>query len=236
MSSLPKVSVNKYETKLPVSGQKVTFTEFRGKDEKVILTANRSNDPVQKANAILDVLRNITFDIDIDDLPTADIELLLVRVREKSVGEAVEGKMDCSKCQKEFLFAIPLPEVKIEFPEKAENPFEVAKTDDGKSIYMELRYPFIGMDTNDKRAMKQVVTKLYDDDEVYDLNEISDDDFEAFLESLPAKGTRKIREFFNSVPTIAYEGKAKCPRCKTEHPYSFRGIEDFFPSSSDTKA
>ena len=88
--SLPKIVTPEYTVQLKSIKAPVRFRPYLVKEEKVFLTAKESDDPTEINNAVRQILRNCTFDaIDIDKLPSFDIEHLFLQLRAKSVNNIV---------------------------------------------------------------------------------------------------------------------------------------------------
>ena len=86
--ALPRLNVPVYETILPSTEKVIKYRPFLVKEEKILLTAMEDGEEKIIANAIKQILRNcIQEELNIDDLPTFDIEYLFLRLRAKSVGE-----------------------------------------------------------------------------------------------------------------------------------------------------
>ena len=91
--ALPKIDVPTYETKLISNGKTVKYRPFLVKEQKLFLMASESNDPKETISVIRQVLKNCVLDeIDVDSLPTFDLEFLFMNLRARSVEEIVDLK------------------------------------------------------------------------------------------------------------------------------------------------
>ena len=90
---LPTVATPTYELKLPSSNKKIKYRPFLVKEEKVLIIALESKSQTEITNAVKDVLRQciLTKDVNIDALPTFDIEYIFLNIRAKSIGEAINA-------------------------------------------------------------------------------------------------------------------------------------------------
>ena len=94
---LPKLDTPIYETTLISTGKKIKFRPFLVKEQKLFLMASQSEEAKEVVNTIKQVLSNcILDDIDINSLPTFDLEHLFVQLRAKSVGEVVNLRYSCN--------------------------------------------------------------------------------------------------------------------------------------------
>ena len=94
---LPKLDVPVYSVKLISTGQDVRIRPFLVKEQKLFLMAAESDDSKETINTIKQVLKNCVLDdIDIDSLPTFDLEYLFMNLRARSVEEVVNLKYKCN--------------------------------------------------------------------------------------------------------------------------------------------
>jgi hypothetical protein len=89
---LPKLDVPIYELTLISSGKKIRFRPFLVKEQKLLLMISQGEDNNNETvNVVKQVLKNcVVDDINIDDLPTFDLEHLFLNLRARSVNEIVE--------------------------------------------------------------------------------------------------------------------------------------------------
>ena len=94
---LPTIETPPYELKLPSSNKKVKYRPFLVKEEKLLIIALETKNQSDITNAVTDVLKKcvLTKGIDIDTLPTFDIEYLFLNIRAKSIGEDIKLTVTC---------------------------------------------------------------------------------------------------------------------------------------------
>ena len=86
--ALPKLNVPVYEAVLPSTEKVIKYRPFLVKEEKILLTAMEAGEDSAMIPAVKQIIRNcIEGEIDVERLPTFDIEYLFLRLRAKSVGE-----------------------------------------------------------------------------------------------------------------------------------------------------
>ena len=89
--ALPKLNVPVYEAVLPSTEKVIKYRPFLVKEEKILLTAMESEDEKSISEAVKQIINNcVQGKLDVDKLPTFDIEYVFLRLRAKSVGEEVE--------------------------------------------------------------------------------------------------------------------------------------------------
>ena len=80
---LPMIDTPTYELKLPSSNKKIKYRPFLVREEKILILALESKNENQITNAVTDVLKKciLTKGVDVDSLPTFDIEYLFLNIR-----------------------------------------------------------------------------------------------------------------------------------------------------------
>ena len=85
--ALPKLNTQTFELNVPSTDEKVKYRPFLVKEEKILLQA-QEGEQKEMFNALSDVVRACTFDkVDIERLPSFDVEYMFLKIRAKSVGE-----------------------------------------------------------------------------------------------------------------------------------------------------
>jgi len=242
--SLPKIVTPEYTVQLKSIKAPVRFRPYLVKEEKVLLTAKETDDPTEIDRAVRQILRECTFNaLDIDKLPSFDIELLFLQLRARSVNNIIEVRYQCqnkvddneTRCGTVNAVRIPVDDIKIETPEGHTNIVQL--TDD---ITLQLRYPTVEtvkeIIVNGRvspslsshlvaSCIQSMVTK---DGTVYETQDYPKDELIAFVESLSIQQIDKLQVFFNTMPFIRYETTFQCSKCGYEEPLVYEGINDFF--------
>ena len=238
--SLPKLNVPVYETVLPSTEKVIKYRPFLVKEEKVLLTAMEDGKTETIMNAVKQVLKNcIQSKIDLDKLPTFDLEFLFLRLRAKSVGEEVTIGLKpwgCPQnngelCDKTTEVKVNLEEVKVIKDEKHTSKIML---DDNVGIKM--RYPDISkinIDTgNDMetgmKMIHQSIDMIFTSEETHERDTISEKELEEFIDSLNTEQFAKIRTFFDTMPQLKHTAKYTCSTCGEEKETTITGLNSFF--------
>ena len=233
--SLPKLNnVPKYKLKVPSTNQEITFRPFLVKEEKILLIALESQDPIQIATAITDtVVSCISEDIDKRDLKSYDIEFLFLKIRAKSVGESSDLLFKCEKCESENEVKINIDETKINVEE---NDNRIKITED---IYLEMKHPsFESISKNQKLTNDSPTTQVFGliqesisavltNEERIDIQDASDEEFQDFIESMTQEQFTKIREYIENIPRLSHEVIFNCSNCQTNNNITLEGLQSF---------
>lgn len=137
--ALPKISVPIFTTELPSTGAKVKYRPFTVAEEKILLIARESNDADQIIIAVKQILNNcVVDDLDVEKLPTFDIEWLLVHIRAASIDNNVEFQIRDPDTEEIITLEMRIEDIKLHRNPEHTNKI---KADDTYTILM--RYPTI---------------------------------------------------------------------------------------------
>jgi DNA-directed RNA polymerase subunit M/transcription elongation factor TFIIS len=238
MSGLPIVlNTTKYEVELPISKKKVEYRPYLVKEEKQLMLAMESQDPGMIMKTVQDIIEACTFDkIKAKNLPTAELELLFLKLRSKSVGETSKIGYKCTNCGTTNDISVNLEEVGIDMGDKKINN-KVMITD---KVGVVLKYPTTEevtriMNAGDKTDVKNIfalvtscIEMIFDEDNTYDTKNLPKQEIETFVESLNSKQFEKIKEFFESIPKLRKDVSFDCEKCGTHNPLVLEGLQNFF--------
>jgi hypothetical protein len=209
---LPKIKHPIFEFTIPSTNKKEPFRPFLVKEEKILLMAKSSEDPSDILRAVKQVVNNcaINDSFDVDKLAIFDIEYLFVQLRSISVNNVVKLSYRDNEDQEVYDFEIDLKEVKVKFPEKIDR---VIKITDKTGIQM--KYPaasifddkeFFGAgDDAYYELIIRCLDKIYDEDDIFDLQDYSKEEIEEFLNDLSVDVFEKIQSFMNNVPKLYHK-------------------------------
>ena len=69
---------------------------------------------------------------------------------------------------------------------------------------------------------------IFTKEETYEKDSFTDEDLDEFIDSLNNKQMDKIRNFFETMPTLKHTVKYKCETCKEEKETTVQGLNSFF--------
>ena len=240
---LPKLNVPVYEAILPSTESVIKYRPFLVKEEKILLTAMESEDEKSISGAVKQIINNcVQGTLDVERLPTFDIEYLFLRLRAKSVGEEVKiglKPFPCSQnngelCENSTEVAINLEEVKVVKNEKHTNKIMLS---DGIGIV--LSYPNIEklqdvMGTKKSQTsqgmdmIKDSVSMIFTEEETFERDSFSEKELDEFFDSLTSDQFTKIRDFFETMPQLKHTVKYKCSTCGEDKETTVQGLNSFF--------
>lgn len=235
MSTLPKIKLPEYEHFLVGLGRTVKFRPFTNQEQKILLMAKEESEKDKNAiiRSVEQIINNCILDDDINikNLTTFDIEDIFLRIRSKSVGETVTVKYshdyEDSEGIKKTAFAsvdINLDDVKVN---THSSHSKLIKLSDEFSLQM--RYPTFEMTEtvkDDEDLAISCIECIIHGDDVYNLNDFSKDEIMEFYDSMDTRGLLKIKEFFDTMPSLSHTVELDFGIKKQE--VTLRGLNDFF--------
>ena len=244
--ALPKIDVPTYETTLISSGKKVKYRPFLVKEQKLFLMASQSNDEKETINVVKQVLNNcIISDIDVEDLPTFDLEHLFMQLRARSVGEVVNLKYNCNNIVKDdkgedkpcgglVKFDLNILDIKPTIDKDHDSKIQITE-----KLGIVMKYPTLKMVGNFDNLQNESIDSImeiivscidfiYDDDQMYYAKDSSKEELMEFVENLQQDDLEKIQKFFTTMPKITKPLDFKCGKCGYEEKIVVEGIQNFF--------
>jgi rubrerythrin len=242
--ALPKLDVPTYELNMISTGKPVRFRPFLVKEQKLFLMASESNDANEVIRTIRQVLKNCILDeIDVDNLPTFDLEYLFMNLRARSVEEVVELQYKCNnnvkdeegkdkKCNGVVNFKMNLLEI-----QPTKDPNHTNKIQITENLGICFKYPTFEMvqkydDLNENQIMMNILVDcidyIYDKENIYYAKDTPRKELEEFVDNLQQKDIEKFEKFFDTLPEIKKETHFKCPKCGYEEDIVIKGMQNFF--------
>lgn len=235
--ALPIIDLPTFELTLPSTGQTIRYRPFTVKEEKILLIAQESKDSKQVLTAIRQVITNCIVDpLDIDTLPSFDLEFILLNLRAKSVNDIIEFEVTDPDTEEKVALEVNINEIKVTLPDsKITNTIEL-----NPNYTLSLRYPSLSdiqamtnsPDTNQADILFEIMTVCIDsvfssDGNILKLKDFTREEVTSFIDSFPSDAIKKIRDFFDNMPQIKIEKKYTLSD-GTEKTFILQGLETFF--------
>ena len=232
--ALPILNTQTFELNIPSTDEKIKYRPFLVKEEKILLQAQEGTGD-EVTDSILQIVSNCTFGkVNVDQLPSFDIEYIFLKIRSKSVGEKVKLNLSFPGDENvKVPTEVNLSKVIVEMDDDHTN--EVSLTDTVKVI---MKYPtvktFQGMDlakftANDTIELTaNCIHQIVDGVETYEANDLSDKEIKEFLENLTQAQFTAIQKFFASMPKLTHEVKITHPKTKKKGTVKLQGLRSFF--------
>ena len=241
---LPKLDVPTYEISLISTGKPIRFRPFLVKEQKLFLMASESDDPKETINVIKQVLKNcIIDDIDVESLPTFELEWLFIQLRARSVEEVVHLNYKCNnnvkdeegkevKCNGVVEIDVNLLEI-----QPSKNPNHTNKIQLSENLGIVLKYPtfeVIEKFENSKESdvisniIVDCIDYIYDKEQMYYAKDTTKQELTDFVDNLQQKDLEKIKVFFDTFPEVKKDVSFECPRCHYKEDIAIKGMQNFF--------
>jgi hypothetical protein len=236
--ALPVLNVPKYNLVVPSTGKSITYRPYLVGEEKVLMIAMESQNQSDLLRAVTDVIEKCTFGaVDSKALTTFDLEYIFCKLRTKSTGETSSVLAKCKECEASTPVTIDLDnEVKVKNLKKKKNDMHILLDD---KIGINLKYPTVDnlseyMHTNASEIemtfamIISCIDSIYDGDIMYAAEEQTQDELQAFIESMPGKHFKKLEKFFSTIPTTYVDVNFKCVECGKDNKLQLTGLASFF--------
>ena len=240
---MPKIATPTYELTLPSNKKKISYRPFLVKEEKILILAMESEDPIEVTRAVKNVLKEcvLTKGIKIDSLPSFDIEYLFLNIRAKSVGESVELLITCpDDGTTQVECSVNIQEIQVKIPE--DHTSEI-KIDD--SIVVKMKYPslqeFIDNNFNFSNASdsKETINKsfdivascidmVYSKEESWSASDVTKKELVEWLETFDSNQFKGIEKFFDTMPKLTHVMTVNNPNTGVDNEIVLEGLSSFF--------
>ena len=238
---LPTIETPTYELKLYSSNKKVKYRPFLVKEEKVLIIALESKDQSAITNAVKEVLKKciLTKGIDVDNLPTFDIEHLFLNIRAKSIGEDIKLTVTCpDDNETKVPVTIYVDEIKVNKPRG--HTKDVVLDD---KMTLRMKYPSLNQfiennfDTEDEaetmvdktfKVVADCMDTIFTGEDAGDAKDYTPSERLEFVEQLNSQQYKKVEKFFSTMPKLSHTIEVVNPNTKEKGSVVLEGLADFF--------
>ena len=245
---LPTIAVPEYTLTIPSSGKEVKYRPFLVKEEKILLLAMESEKTEEIIDATKTIINNCVYgDIDVDEMPTFDVEYIFLQLRGKAKGEIIELQYKCPKCDGEIPIAINIDDIVIQ--QNKEHTKDI-KLNEELSVMMKYPNMAMQMEVAQQTDKKPDVEKLfdtiiscidyiYDKETTYPSKDHTEKEMVDFLESLTDTQFQKMSKFFETSPALKHNVELHCTNkvkskgkekkeCGYKEKITLEGLNSFF--------
>jgi len=245
---LPTIVVPQYTLTIPSTKKEVKYRPFLVKEEKILLLAMESEKPEEIIEATKTIINNCVYgDINVEEMPTFDVEYIFLQLRGKAKGEVLDLKYNCPKCKQEILVDINIDDIAIKRNEEHTKDVKITE-----ELGVMMKYPNLSLQTKiaqeDEKpeverlfeTMIDCIDYIYDKETTYPSKDHTKEEMTIFLESLTDNQFQKISKFFETSPVLKHniklhcKNKGKVPKgekkkeCGYKEEISLEGLNSFF--------
>ena len=238
---LPKVVAPTFELQL-ITGKKVKYRPFLVKEEKVLLIALENGSDSDISATLKSVLKSciLTRGVDVEKLPSFELEYLFLNIRGKSIGESVDLLVTCQDDNKTKVpLTIALSDIKLDVPKghsdmiKLDNDVNIKMKYPSMQQFLDNNFIAAELSNSDRidRAFDAVVDcidTIFTTDEAWSAEDCSKKELMKFIEQLNSKQFSMIEEFFATMPKLQYKGTVHNPKTKKDSEVLIEGLSNFF--------
>ncbi len=208
---LPKIDHPTFKIKIPSLKKDHSFRPFLVKEEKILLMAKESQNNSDIFTAIKQVVINCSLDknLNIDKLAIFDLEYIFLKIRAFSVDNIVKVAYRDSEDGKVYDFEVNLNEVEIKYPKTPISKIEINENSGlvmkypPASLYSDKEFLNTERDHYFKLILK-CVDKIYFNEEVYEVKDVSVKELEDFIENLNVNVFKQVNDFLTNTPKIEH--------------------------------
>jgi len=237
--ALPILETATFELTLPSSDVQVKFRPFQVKEEKVLLQALESQNQKQTIQALKDIIKVCTFgQLNVDELPTFDLEYVFLQIRSKSVGEVAKLKVLCPDDKKTYAdIEVDISKIDVHVDDEHKNKILV---DESRNIGVIMKYPTINsIDPTkdyskgaDSKVLFDMISKgiyqVFEGEKTHLAEDYSKEELDKFVESMPSVAFKEIQKFYETMPQLRHEIEVENPKTKVKSKITLKGLTDFF--------
>lgn len=236
--ALPMSSTPTYTLTIPSTGKEVKYRPFLVREEKALMMAQQSEDPIVMVNTLKDVIKTcVVGDFNADEIATFDLEYIFTQLRAKSVGETVDLIFPCDVCEDEkarVQISFDITTLKVE-----KSPEHQANISLFGDVGVVMKYPTMqvlnklqNLDVNNLDDLFKIVAEcidyIYQGKELFYGKEQSQKELLDFINNLTSEQFAKVQKFFETMPRLKQEVDYTCPVCNRAHHKVLEGLQSFF--------
>ena len=161
------------------------------------------------------------------------VEYVFLKLRGKSIGEKVKLNVLCPDDNKTRVdVEIDLDEVGIQQAKDHTNIIELTN-----NINLVMRYPNLSdmqgfTDDGEVKSIFEMIKKciheVHDGETVHHRVDMSENDLEAFIDSMSTTNFENVGKFFETMPKLVHVVVVKNPKTKKKNEIQLEGLQSFF--------
>ena len=230
---LPVIQHPTFGLTIPSTKEEIRYRPFLVKEEKILLVAQQTGQPDEFIKAMIQVLNNCTMDYSVDKLASFDIEYMFLKLRASSVSTLAKLQIWDEEIEDYVPVEVDLDKVEC----SGDIPSNIIDVND--DIKIELRPPsftdLLVLGDNDQMSesidmVARVIQRIYQGEEVFELQDFSDEEQADFVNSLPAETFQNIQSFLTGLPSVQMEVDYKIKKNgkNKNKKTTLKGLNDFF--------
>lgn len=243
--TLPKIDLPIHTIKIPSSGQEIQVRPFVVKEEKLLLMAAQSKDPIDVVDTTQQIINNciITDGVDVHKMPFFDVDYIFIALRAKSLGESIIVPYICNHSLEDGSICGGKFDVKVDISNTSiiKDPKLSLDINLSGGIRLKLKYPTYSTmkmmenhDNNELDLDKKVkiiahsVDQVIEKDRIQTNKDFTPDEMIEFISGLTQEDFKKLEFFVEHLPTFVIDSESTCSRCGQPHKIKYDDFTSFF--------
>lgn len=228
--ALPVIDVPTFDIEVPGIKEKIKLRPFLVKENKILTLATASEDAKEMYKACCQVIENCSFGkVDTKNLAMFQIQVIFVKLREKSIGNTQEFTLKCGNCQDTIAYNMELSEFKL----VGETETTQKKLEINDEVGIVIKYPTAEVqlaqkELSDTEILINSIEYIYNGEEVIRPEEETTEEVIEFIDNLPINLLNEAAEFFSKIPTLVHNIEYICTKCESKNEILINGHEHFF--------
>ena len=211
------------------------------KEEKILILALESKNQYEITNSVQDVLKKciLTKGVDVDELPTFDIEYVFLNIRAKSIGEDIKLTITCPD-DKETKVPVTIYVDEIKVQKQKGHTTDIVLDD---KMTLRMKYPSLNQfvesnfDTEDDtdtvvdktfKVVANCMDTIFTQEDAWDVRDYTPQERLDFVEQLNSKQYKDVEKFFETMPKLSHKIEVINPNTKKKCSVVLEGLADFF--------
>jgi vacuolar-type H+-ATPase subunit I/STV1 len=229
--ALPKLEVPKYTLTLPSSGEVIEYRPFLVKEEKNLMIAQETGDGNTVFDAIKDIVKACSYNkLNPNKMATYDLEYVFLQIRAKAVGEQIDIKIKDEKTEEMVPVTINITDVYVDKKDQESDEKVININDSVGMTLSPITVDQVGtIETSSDltTTIKALIKNIFDDENVYPVEESNDVELNEFVETLPHSVLREVNDYLTGLPQLTLDVEFKGPTGH-KNKQKIRGFQSFF--------
>jgi vacuolar-type H+-ATPase subunit I/STV1 len=229
--ALPKLEVPKYTLTLPSSGEVIEYRPFLVKEEKNLMIAQETGDGNTVFEAIKDIVKACSYNkLNPNKMATYDLEYVFLQIRAKAVGEQIDIKIKDEKTEEMVPVTINITDVYVDKKDQESDEKVININDSVGMTLSPITVDQVGtIETSSDltTTIKALIKNIFDDENVYPVEESNDVELNEFVETLPHSVLREVNDYLTGLPQLTLDVEFKGPTGH-KNKQKIRGFQSFF--------
>lgn len=238
--SLPKLSTPSFFFDMPSTGKRHKYRPYLVEEQKIMLIALEGGSKEELISSISDIINICVEGVEAEKMSYFDFMVTYLKLYISSNGEAVSFKLPHIKeteCNAAINVEVNLSDVQITYDPNHKTKFDITP-----EIGVMMRYPTAmeliaslelmksNLAETNQHLIKSCIEAIYDADQIYKLEDFSQEEFDKWFQTLGKTHIKKIQEFFSTMPRVSIKLNYTCPKCGETESYEITDISYFFSS------